>query len=142
MVETRTEPSSLALKDGLELSLLAGANVDKHWSQFYVFLFGLIAWLASNISSIAYRDAFIITVAATAFFLLNAIATIRAYWILNLIIEETTNIARQSIFASDYVNNIVKIKRLRVLLPLRIPIAVLGHAVAAIAVAYLAWRNV
>ena len=140
--ETPRVGSSLSLKDGLELALLAGHNVDAHWAQFYVSLFGLLAWLSSNISKIGYSEAFIVTIATLAFFTLNAIATIRAYVLLSLIIDETNHVAQHSVILSKAVQKFVATKRNRMVLPMRIPIAATAHAAGAAAVIYVAWKGI
>jgi hypothetical protein len=133
--------SSISFRDGLHLSLEAGKNVDLHWSQFYAFLFALLAWLTSNLGKLSYKEAAIVSIATAAFFSLNGIATIRAYILLGLITEETTHIARQSDFLSPNVRRFAASKRNRMALPLRIPIAALAHIIAAAAIIYLAWRG-
>jgi hypothetical protein len=132
--------NALSLKDGLELALLAGNNVDGHWKQYYAYLFALLAWLSSGISTIGHNEAIIVTIATTAFFTLNGIATIRAYVLLSLIIDETTHIAGRSALSSQRVQNFVAVKRNRMKLPLRIPIAALAHAVGAVSIIYLVWK--
>jgi hypothetical protein len=137
---SRVSGSSLSLYEAMELALLAGKNVDGHWTQFYTCVFSLVA--LANLTALQYKHAVILSVAAASFFALNAIATARAYWVLNLIIMEATEIAKRSEYSSDTVRRQVSERNPRVALPLRIPIAILGHMVAAGTVIYLTWRSV
>jgi hypothetical protein len=134
--------SSLSLAKGIELALLAGKNVDGHWTQYYAYLFALLAWLSSKISTIDHNEAFIITIASAAFFTLNGIATIRAYVLLSLIIDETVQVARRSNFMSNQVEKFAARKHNRMKLPLRIPIAAFAHTAGAASIIYLAWKSV
>lgn len=138
--EPQGNPGPLSLAEGLELSLDAGKNVDGHWALYYAFLFGLVGWISSNISTIGYSEALIISIASGAFFTLNAIATVRAYVLLSLIISETSEVAHHSRFASKQVARFVASKRANMRLPLRVPITFLAHIAGAWAVIYLAWE--
>jgi hypothetical protein len=86
--ENRDE-TSLTFSKALELAIQAGENVDRHWRQFYYFVFGLLAWLSSNFSKFDKVEAWVVTIAAIGFFTVNAFATIRAYSLLKLLIAET-----------------------------------------------------
>ena len=132
---------TLTAKDGLDLALKAGQNVDKHWTQFFAFVFGLIGWLSSGLSVIEYKEALILTLVTAVFFALNAIATIRAYIVLNLIVTETIAMLRRTQFLSAKVNRFVANRGHIMFLPFRIPIAVLSHAAGAVAIIYLVWRK-
>jgi len=133
---------SLSLRDGLELSLLASSKVDVHWNQFYTYLFALLAWLSSNLSTIGLVEATIITVATVAFVGLNMIGTIRAYVILDLFVDETNHIARASNFGSKRVRKYIGPVRRRMGFPLRMPITILGHLLAGGAILYLTWKPI
>jgi hypothetical protein len=140
--EKSDQLSPISAKDGVELSLQAGQNVDKHWTQFFVFLFGLLGWLSSSLSSVGHKEALIISLAATIFFGLNAIAVVRAYIILNLIVAETIKVLQAGRFLSPKVNKILSSRRQIMYLPLRIPIAILSHVAGVVAIAYLVWGKV
>lgn len=137
----RIPGSSLSLSEGLELALLAGKNVDGHWAQFYVITFGLLGWLTSNFATLDHSQAMVLSGGAIAYYSLNAIATIRAYVILNLIILETAEVAKRASFLSERVRYVVGTRRPRMVLPLRLPITILGHTLAGATVVFMAWRS-
>jgi hypothetical protein len=136
----RGDSASLNFKDALDLTMKAGTNVDSHWRQFYTFVFALLAWLSSSLSNIGEAEAIIISVATAGFFTINAVATVRAYILLNLLLAETTAAASNATFSSAYVRKRAATKYF-VQLPMRIPLTVLANMVAAGAIIRLVWKS-
>jgi hypothetical protein len=132
----------LNLRDALALTIQAGANVDGHWRQFYAYVFALLAWLSSSLSQLGQLEAWTITIATIGFFSINAIATIRAYLLLNLLLAETKAIASMTNFHSEDVHRSVTGLKFTIRLPMRIPLTALANVVAASAIIRLLWKSV
>lgn len=135
----RSDPPQqpLAFKDAMELALMAGKNVDGHWTRFYTFLFALLAWLLSNPGKLGQNDAIILSLGVGSFFALNLIALVRAYIIVDLAMAEAMEIAKTQVFLSEEANRYVRSKMLQMRMPLRVPVAVLSHLVGAVTLIYL-----
>lgn len=133
---------SLTLMDGLQLALKAGDKIDTIWQQYFTVVFALLAWLSSNITHIGPTEATFITIGINIFSLTNCNALIRAYLLIDLIVDETNALAKHAIFLHPRVQTIVSKERPRFTFPFRIPIALFAHVIAAAAIIYLAWHVV
>jgi hypothetical protein len=133
---------SITFIEGMTLALNAGKSVDSHWTQFYAYLFALLAWLSSKSGPTGNNEAVIISIATCSFFALNGLATIRSYLLLDLIADETIHAAKHTMFLSKKAANTILSPHNRMRLPLRIPITALAHAAGAACIVYLTWKSI
>ena len=136
----RSLKPSLTLIDGLQLALKAGDKIDTIWYQYFTVVFALLAWLSSNITRIGPTEAGFITIGIVLFSIFNCNALIRAYLLIDLIVDETNALAKQSIFIHPRVQSLASKERQKFTFPFRIPVALFAHIIAAAAIIYLAWN--
>jgi hypothetical protein len=137
-----TEQPSLTLKDGLDLALKAGDKIDTGWRQYFTVVFALLAYTSSNIAKIGKTEALFLTAGIAVFGLINCIALMRAYVLLELISSEANAIVLRSKFIDPRVQKYAQMGRNRFHFSLRIPMTLVAHMLAVAAISYLAWSEV
>src|SRR5262249_37590225 len=117
-------------------------KIDIGWRQYFTVVFALLAYTSSNITKIGKTEALFLTIGIAIFGLINSVALIRAYILLDLITSEANAIVLRSRFIDPRVQRYAKLGRNRFRFSLRIPMTLVAHLLAVGAIAYLAWSEV
>jgi hypothetical protein len=133
---------SLLLKDALELALTAGDKIDNDWRQYFTVAFGLLAYVSSNLTKIHLPEATIVSAGIIFFSMFNAVALVRQYIVIDLLVDEAASIALISQFASERVHEQLTSRPYRFKFPYRKTACFLAHMLAAAGIIYLVFKDV
>lgn len=133
---------SLTFKDALDLAMKAGDKIDADWRQYFTVVFALLAYVSSNLTNIHVPEALIVSAGIIFFSVFNAVALIRQYILISLLADEARVLALKTPFASAHVQRFVDNRTYTFKFPLRKTICFVAHALASVAIIYLASRDV
>jgi hypothetical protein len=98
---------ALSLKDSIDLALRAADAIDVAWTQYFVVLFGMLAWISFDLRPVSLTMAVALTIAMVIFSVMNGLSFMHGYILLQLMSGEAKEIARSSSFVSKELQEFV-----------------------------------